>query len=151
MVQIVTHSRAVDSLGLANELRPVLLRLARQVRRESNEFGVTAGQATLLASISDHPGITGRELAEREGVSAPGMSASLDRLEAAALVVRTRAADRRRVGITLSPEGERVLRSIRRQRTVWLAERLERLGDEERRAVEAAIGPLARLLEEESL
>ena len=62
MVQVVTDSAAVDSLGLANELRPVLLRLARQVRRESNEFGVTAGQATLLASISDRPGITGREL-----------------------------------------------------------------------------------------
>src|SRR4051812_1679257 len=143
MVQVVNNS-----LELANELRPVLLRLARRVRRESHELEVTGGQASLLAMIGDHPGITGRELAEREGVSAPGMSASLDRLEAVGLVVRTRAADRRRVGITLSPEGARVLRSVRKKRNVWLAERLERLSDEERQAVEAAIGPLARLLGE---
>ena len=146
MVQVVN-----DSLSLANELRPVLLRLARRVRRESYELGVTAGQATLLSVIDDHPGITGRELAEREGVTAPGMSASLDRLEAAGLIVRTRAADRRRVEVTLSPEGSRVLRSVRRKRTVWLAERLEQLSDEEREAVEAAIEPLARLLGEDSL
>jgi DNA-binding MarR family transcriptional regulator len=76
------------------------------------------------------------------------MSASLDRLEAAGLIVRTRAADRRRVEVTLSPEGSRVLRSVRRKRTVWLAERLEKLSDEERKAIEAAIEPLARLLED---
>jgi DNA-binding MarR family transcriptional regulator len=79
------------------------------------------------------------------------MSASLDRLEAAGLIVRTRAADRRRVGVTLSPEGSRVLRTVRRKRTVWLAERLEKLSDEEREAVEAAIEPLARLLDEDAL
>jgi DNA-binding MarR family transcriptional regulator len=140
-----------DSLSLANELRPVLLRLARRVRRESHELGVTAGQATLLSVIGDHPGITAGELAEHEGVSAPGMSASLDRLDAAGLIVRMRAADRRRVEVTLSAAGSRVLRSVRRKRTVWLAERLEKLSDEEREAVEAAIEPLARLLEEDTL
>ena len=40
-----------DSLALANDLRPVLLRLARRVRRESHALGVTAGQVTLLAVI----------------------------------------------------------------------------------------------------
>jgi DNA-binding MarR family transcriptional regulator len=144
MVQVVT-----DSLSLANELRPVLLRLSRRVRRESHELGVTAGQVTLLSVIEQRPGITARELAVREGVSAPGMSASLDRLEAADLIVRTRASDRRRVGITVSREGARVLRTVRKKRTAWMAERLERLSDEERAAVEAAIAPLARLLEED--
>jgi DNA-binding MarR family transcriptional regulator len=146
MVQVVN-----DSLSVANELRPVLLRLARRVRRESHEFGVTAGQATLLAVIGDHPGITGGELAEREGISPPGMSASLERLETAGLIVRTRGSDRRRVGVTVSPEGAQVVRSIRQKRTAWLAEQLERLTDEERAAVEAAIEPLARLLEGDGL
>jgi DNA-binding MarR family transcriptional regulator len=146
MVQVVN-----DSLVVANELRPVLLRLARRVRRESHALGVTSGQVSLLSVIEDHPGITGRELADREGVSAPGMSASLDRLEVAGLIVRTRATDRRRVGITVSPEGARVLRSVRKKRAAWLAERLDRLSDDERAAVEAAIAPLGRLLEEEEL
>ena len=140
-----------DSLALANDLRPVLLRLARRVRRESHALGVTAGQVTLLAVIEDNPGTTGRELADREGVSAPGMSASLDRLEVAGLIVRTRGVDRRRVGITVSSEGARVLRSVRKKRAAWLAERLDRLSEDERTAIEAAIAPLARLLDDEEL
>jgi DNA-binding MarR family transcriptional regulator len=135
-----------DSLTLANELRPVLLRLARQVRREAAELGITAGQAGFLAQIEDQPGITARELADHERISAPAMSAHLDRLEAAELVVRTRASDRRRVGLTLSPQGKRVLKSVREQRTAWLAERLESLDEADRAAIEEAIGPLARLL-----
>src|SRR5262249_33476885 len=104
MIQMVNDSRA-----LANDLPPVLLRLARRLRRESHAFGVTGGQASLLASIKERPGVTARELAEREHVSAPGISAQLDALERLGLIRRERAADRRRVGLFLEPEGRRVL------------------------------------------
>lgn len=142
MVQVLT-----DSLAVANELRPVLLRLARLVRRESHALGVTAGQVSLLSAIETQPGINARELADRERISAPGMSAHLDRLEAAGLIIRTRGEDRRRVGVSLSAAGSRVLDEVRQQRTVWLAERLEQLPEGERAAIEAAIGALARLAE----
>jgi DNA-binding MarR family transcriptional regulator len=144
MVQMVKN----DALGLANELRPVLLRVARHVQRETAELGVTPGQATLLALIGGHPGITATDLAERERISAPGMSAHLDRLEAADLIVRTRGTDRRRVELTLSPEGKRMLKAVRAKRSAWLAERLEGLDDDERAIIEAAIEPLARLIED---
>ncbi len=137
-----------DSLSLANELRPVLLRLSRLVRRETHELGVTAGQVSLLSAIGDTPDISGRELADRERISAPGMSAHLDRLEAAGLIVRTRSVDRRRVGVSLSAEGARVLDMVRKQRNAWLAERLEGLSGKDHAAIEAAIGPLARLVED---
>jgi DNA-binding MarR family transcriptional regulator len=145
MVQITN-----DSLELANELRPLLLRLARLVGRESHALGVTGGQVSLLAAIEEHPGVSARELADRERISAPGMSAHLDRLEAAALIERARASDRRRVGLTLAPEGVRVLRSVRRRRNVWLAERLARLTAADRAVLAAAIGPLERLIEDAS-
>ena len=149
MVHEVKSQVNNDALSLANELRPVLLRLARHVQRETSELGVTPGQATLLALIGGRPGITATELAERERISAPGMSAHLDRLEAAGLIVRTRGTDRRRVELTLSPEGKRVLKTVRAKRSAWLAERLEGLGDDERAAIEAAIEPLARLIEDQ--
>ena len=99
---------------VANELRPVLLRLARLVRRESHALGVTVGQVTLLVDDrATGPGSRAASSPTRERISAPGMSAHLDRLEAAGLIVRTRGADRRRVGLTLSPEGRRVLRAVR--------------------------------------
>ena len=145
MVQVLN-----DSLALANDLRPVLLRLARLVRRESHALGVTGGQVSLLGAIKDQPGITATELSEREQISAPGMSAHLDRLEKAGLIRRDRDADRRRVRVLLTSEGSRVLRSVRKKRTVWLAERLERLPAADQAAIAAAIGALERLLEVEA-
>ncbi|HET7201467.1 MAG TPA: MarR family transcriptional regulator, partial [Burkholderiales bacterium] len=81
---------------------------------------------------------------------APAMSNHLARLEAAQLIERTRGGeDRRRVGLTLTGEGEKVLRSVRQRRTAWLARRLERLSEAERDAIDAALSPLAKLLEAE--
>jgi DNA-binding MarR family transcriptional regulator len=74
----------------------------------------------------------------------------VDRLERDGLVSRTpSASDRRRVGLTLTDEGQRVLRRVRSRRTAWLATRLRDLSSEELEAVEAAIAPLSRLLHED--
>ncbi len=42
---------SADSLTVANRLRPVLLQLARELRREVHPLGVTGGQVSLLVSI----------------------------------------------------------------------------------------------------
>jgi DNA-binding MarR family transcriptional regulator len=140
-------ARVIDSVELANRLRPVLLLINRHLRREAHTEGITGGQAALLAQIRRHPGLGVRELAAREGISAPSMTRYLDRLERAGLLVRARSSeDARRILLALTPKGVRVLRSVRRRRTAWLAERLEGLSADERRAVAAAIEPLGRLL-----
>jgi DNA-binding MarR family transcriptional regulator len=140
----------VDSVELANRLRPVLLLLNRHLRREAHAEGITGGQAALLAQIRNHPQLGVRDLAAREGISAPSMTRYLDRLEKAGLIVRTRSPqDARRIRLALTPKGVRVLRSVRRRRTAWLAERLDRFAPVEQRAVADAIGPLTRLLEED--
>src|SRR6516164_187727 len=136
-----------ESVAIANRLRPALLRLARELRREVHSLGVTGGQVSLLAQISMSPDITASELAERERISAPGMSGHLGRLEAANLIERARASDRRRIGLRITDEGERVLRSVRKRRTAWLVEHLNGLSEEDRDRIEAALEPLERLLE----
>jgi DNA-binding MarR family transcriptional regulator len=142
--------RVIDSVELANRLRPVLLMLNRHLRREAHTEGITGGQAALLAQIRNHPELGVRELAAREGISAPSMTRYLDRLEKAGLIVRARSPeDARRIRLALTPKGVRVLRSVRRRRTAWLAERLDGLDPAEQRAVSDAIEPLGRLLEEE--
>ena len=141
--------RVLDSVELANRLRPVLLHLSRYLRREAHAEGITGGQASLLAQIRKGSDVGVRDLAAREGVSAPAMTRYLDRMERADLVVRTRSPeDARRIRLALTPKGVRALRSIRRRRTAWLAERLEGLSARELAAVDAAIEPLARLLED---
>ncbi len=138
---------ANESATLANRLRPVLLRISRELRREIHSLGVTGGQVSLLIQIKRTPGITASALAERERISAPGMSGHIARLEAANLIERTRAADRRRIGLTLTEAGDRVLTNVRKRRTAWLAEHLKGLTEEERGSIEAALPALEKLLE----
>jgi DNA-binding MarR family transcriptional regulator len=138
-----------DPMTVAGRLRPVLLRLARELRREIHSLGVTGGQVSLLIAIQRNPGITAGELAERERVSAPGMSGQLVRLEAAKLIERTRASDRRRIELALTPEGDKVLKSVRKKRTAWLVERLERLEPDELERIEGSIDALEKLLGDE--
>ncbi|HEX7309681.1 MAG TPA: MarR family transcriptional regulator [Gaiellaceae bacterium] len=140
---------AIDPTTLANRLRPALLRLNRELRRELHSLTVTGGQVSLLIKIQKERGIEIRELARWERMSTPGMSKYVSRLEAAGLVRRTQLADRRRVGLELTPEGARVLSSVKRRRTAWLAERLRGLSPTELEAVDAAVEPLLKLLEVE--
>jgi DNA-binding MarR family transcriptional regulator len=137
----------VDPLAVANQLRPVLLRLSRELRKETEQMGVTSRQVTLLWLIRSNPGLSLRELAAEERISAPALSGHVDRLEKAGLLERVRGdADRRRVGLTLTDDGERLLKRVRARRTTWLADRLRDLDDDEVAAIERAIEPLGQLL-----
>jgi DNA-binding MarR family transcriptional regulator len=138
----------LSPLEIADELRAAILRLARNLRRETEALGVTSHQATLLWLVRSRPGLSLRELAGEEGISAPSLSGHVDRLEAAGLLRRVRSTgDRRRVGLELTPEGRAILKRVRAQRTSWLADRLGRLSDEERERVEQALPALHALLE----
>lgn len=139
-----------DTMAVAERLRPVLLRLSRELRREARQAGISPEQVSLLVAIKYAPGIGVRELAHRERVSAPAMSNRVDRLENDGLVSRTPSADdRRRVGLKLTDEGQRVLRRVRSRRTAWLVTRLNQLSPGELSALDAALEPLALLLDEE--
>jgi DNA-binding MarR family transcriptional regulator len=126
----------------------VLLQLARELRREVHPLGVTGGQVSLLVSIRQSPGIGVRDLATKEGVSAAAMSRHVGRLTRAGLVHRAEGpgGDRRRVGLELTEEAERVLRLVRSRRTAWLTARLATLDDKELAAIEDALEPLRTLL-----
>src|SRR6188474_1885641 len=133
----------LDPEGVASDLRPLLLRLARELRKETEQLGVTGRQATLLWLVKRSPGLSLAELAADEGISAPAMSGHVDRLERAGLLERVRSTeDRRRVGLELTGDGAKLLRRVRARRTTWLAKRLQSLEPDELAAVEAALEPL---------
>jgi DNA-binding MarR family transcriptional regulator len=141
---------STDTVAVADALRPVLLRVGRELRREARAVGISPEQVTLMNAITVNPGIGIRDLATRERISAPALTKHIDRLERDGLVVRTpNAADGRRIELTLTEEGQRLLRRVRSRRTAWLATRLRGLSADELAAVEAAIEPLSRLLQDE--
>lgn len=138
-----------EPLTVANRLRPALLRLARELRRESHALGVTGGQVSLLFQIQQHRGIGVRDLAALERISPASMSGHVDRLERAGLIRRTPDPnDRRRLSLSVTPEAERVLRSVKSRRTAWLAARLEHLSPDELATLDAAVEPLLALIED---
>ncbi len=147
MIREVTLSAEL----VADDLRPVLLRLARELRKETEQLGVTARQATLLWLVKRSPGLSLAELAAEEGISPPALSGYVDRLERAGFLERVRSTqDRRRVGLRLTDEGTKLMRRIRARRTTWLAERLQGLEPADLEAIEAAAPALRRLLRDAS-
>jgi DNA-binding MarR family transcriptional regulator len=141
----------LDAMAVADSLRPTLLRLARELRREKIA-GVSPQQVTLLVSIKYTPGITVGRLAAEERVSTAAMSKRVSRLERDGLVARTKnEADRRCTGLTLTEDGGRTLRRVRSRRTAYLASRLAALKPVELMAVGAAAEALAGLLEGEKV
>jgi len=141
--------RGLDVMTVADRLRPTLLQLARELRREKIA-GVSPHQVGLLVAIKYAPCVTVGELAADERVSTAAMSKRISRLERDGLVTRTQDdVDRRRVGLTLTDEGQRTLRRVRSRRTAWLASRLDTLSPDELDAVGAALDALGHLLADE--
>jgi DNA-binding MarR family transcriptional regulator len=127
-----------------------MLKLSRHLRREAQKVGVSALDAQILGVIRKHPAAGVSDLADLEQMSRPAMSVHIKRLEAAGWLTRVAEgpeADRRRVRLALTAKGLQALNAIRRSRNDWLAARLSRLSGEELRALEAALGPLGRLVE----
>jgi DNA-binding MarR family transcriptional regulator len=137
---------SLDVAALAEALRPALLRVSRRLRQEAQKAGLSAQDALLLGFIRKNPGIGVSALAKAERTSKPTMSAHVKRLEADGFVRRyVDADDARRWGLEITPEGERKLAAVRRDRNDWLAARLARLSTDDRESLAAASDALMRL------
>jgi DNA-binding MarR family transcriptional regulator len=138
-----------DALALADELRPVLHRLYRQLRRESEDLnrGVSPLQNLLLAAIIEHPGIGVADLARIEKLRGPTISGHVKRLESAGLIARAAplSEDRRRVGLMATARGRASIEAIKRRRRDWLAHQLGTMSFAARRAIRKALGPLSKI------
>lgn len=135
---------------LADALRPVVLRLSRELRRESGDSGLSTLDSMLLGIIRHRAGVGVSELAELERMSTPTMSAHVKRLEEAGLIARNDSAhaDKRRTSLRLTKAGEKALDAVRKRRNDWIAVRLARLTEKERMALAAAVLPLSLLAED---
>jgi len=133
--------------ALAEGLRPVLLRLTRKLRQESQRVGLSPLDVMLLGWVKKCDGIGVSELADNEQMSRPTMSAHVKRLEAAGWLARLApdTDDKRRVGLTLTAAGAKALDAVRRRRNDWLAKQLAALTPEARAALSAAIAPLEQV------
>lgn len=133
--------------ALAGELRLACMRISRRVRFESTHE-VPPHQFSVLVRLEDAPRTPG-ELAEIERVSAPSMTRTVNALVERGLVARTAdPSDRRQVILSLTDEGRRVLKEIRRRRDQWMTVRVRSLSPEEQDVLRRASSILSRVASE---
>ncbi len=142
----MTKSHEARIHAVSEDLRQVLKRLVRELRRDASEHGgdIPLVQYMLLSVIQEQPGIGVAELARLENVRNATMSVHVKSMEEAGLVERSAPdpQDRRRSGVQATALGLERLEALRDTRRDWLSRRIERLTPAQLAALEAAIEPL---------
>jgi DNA-binding MarR family transcriptional regulator len=131
----------------ATRLHSAAIRLLRLVRRLDDASGLSAPRLSALSVVVFAGPLSLAELAAEEQVRAPTMTRTVDALVKSGLVTReTRTDNRRMVRIAATDEGRRLLEEGRRRRVAAITERLMRLAESERRALERGVELLERIV-----
>ena len=139
-----TQLSRAELVSLSNDIRLACMRISRRVRFESDRE-LPPHQYSVLVRLEETPR-TNSELADIERVSAPSMKRTTSALVELGLVSRADdPTDGRQVILSLTPEGLKVVKRIRRHRDEWMLSRFEHLTDEERELLQRASVVLAKV------
>lgn len=129
-----------------DELRLVVQRVARRIRNNRQDEGMSDSQLGVLFRLEKGGDASPSALADHERVSPPSMNRTLNGLEGRGLVRREPSADdARKVVVSITDAGRELIRETRRLRTAWFSRQLSALSHEERAALEAVIPILRRI------
>lgn len=134
---------------LASALRLSVMRLARRLRRQRPDTGLTLTQLATLGTLNRHGAMTPGELAAHERVQPPSMSRTLTILEREGMVERRpHPTDGRQQIVAPTDRVAAMLTEDRRARDAWLAQQLQILTTEEREQLRRAMSLIERLGEQ---
>lgn len=134
-------------VGLANALRPSVMRLARRLRQMRDDaLDLNSNQLSAMAVLLNHGDLPMGELAALEKVQPPSMTRIVNGLEERALVTRRPDPhDRRSARVSLTEDGRQILLANRRRRDQWLAVRIAELDTDEREILRRCIPILEKV------
>jgi len=140
---------ASGRVAASARLRVVVGRLARRIRQR-HPGGVTASQLSVLVAVESSQPVRLSDLASCENVSAPTMTRLVTSLVEAGLAERLPdPVDGRSARVALTPDGQDRLDLLRRERTTFLVQRVDRLPPEDYARLLAALPVLESLLEDD--
>ena len=133
--------------GLANALRPAVMRLARRLRQMQDEsIGLNPNQLSAMSLLLNSGDQLMGELAAQERVRPPSMTRIVNSLEARGFVTRRLdPRDHRQCLVSLTDSGRQVLLANRRRRDHWLAVRIAGLDPAEREVLRRAVAVLEKV------
>lgn len=133
-----------DLAELANDLRLACQIISRRVRFESTSE-IPPHQISVLFAVRTKAQ-TPTALAERERVSTPAMTRTLNAMEGQGLVRRTRnAEDSRSVLVSLTDRGTAVIDRVYASRDSWMMRHLEGLSEQDLAVLTRAAEVLTRI------
>lgn len=139
---------AADRSRSLAHLRHLVDTLHRSARAVERRTGVTNAQLFLLQRLAEEGPLTVNALAERARTDQSTVSTVVNRLVAGRLATKLRStADRRRVLVTVTPAGRRLVRNAPAPPLARLVLGLEQLAPAEAQALARGLGALARTLE----
>jgi DNA-binding MarR family transcriptional regulator len=132
----------------AEQLRLAVTRSARRLRQEAGtDLGPTLTAA--LGTVERHGPLTPSQLAARERIQRPTATRLVGKLVDRGLITRTAApGDARSALLSVTPAGEALLIATRTRKEAFLAQRLERLTEDDRALLLRAAELLEQLLED---
>jgi DNA-binding MarR family transcriptional regulator len=135
---------------VARDLRQGVVRLARRLRTQRQEHGISPLGVSVLSRLHRHHSLTPRAIADGEHVAPQTLTRVLATLEERGLVMRQGdPSDGRQSLLEITPAGLDVLRQDSAQREAWLAAALTAaLSPAEQRIVAIAAELLDRLADE---
>ena len=138
------------NLELASELRGLLARLIKKLRKESvTGQHLSLTERSTLSALYQQKQMLPSELASSEKITNQSMSQILNHLLELGYITRTPSdTDKRKVLISLTEPGEKTLLQVRAERNEWLAKAISDSCDgEEINLLKKVIGPLTRVVD----
>jgi len=138
-----------NSHDIAAQLRPVLTRLVRKMRKLSPiDTPLSQTERAVLVSLENQK-LLAAELAVIEKITPQSMGQVITHLHSLGLIDKTPSeTDKRKVYISLSTMGKEMIQQVRNERDEWLSQAIAKVCNaQEQEILKAAIGPLAKLLE----
>jgi DNA-binding MarR family transcriptional regulator len=134
---------------VARRLRNSLGRLTRTLRRH-DEDDLSPTTASILFAVGREGPLTAGDIARRERLAKPSVTAAVEKLATAGLVERRADdSDGRVVWIAITTAGKRRIDARRARRQAWLATRLEKLDRADVETLSRAADIVDRLTEAE--
>jgi DNA-binding MarR family transcriptional regulator len=142
-----TRDSLRTTTGLAHELRPAVMRLARRLRQmQEGSLDLNLNQLSAMAVLLNSGDQLMGELAAQEKIRPPSMTRIVNSLEARGYVLRRPdPRDHRQCLVALTDSGRDVLLANRRRRDQWLAVRIAELDPAEREVLRRAVRILEKV------
>ena len=135
-----------DDAATEDDLRIVLQQISRLIRHNRSSDDVSDSQLSVLFHLGFYGPQSPGELAGRERVTPPSMNRTLNGLEEAGYITRSKSPDdARKVVVELTPAATALVAETRRLRTAWFSRRLAELDPAERADLLRVVPILQRL------